>query len=146
MNYACTIELLGGLRVRQRDQVIARFRTQKTGTLLAYLACYLRRTHPREELIELLWPDTDVESGRMSLRTALASLRRQLEPPGTPDNSILIADRSSVHLNPEAVATDLSEFEAALQAANRLADPAERVEWLDPRGRTLSRACAARLV
>jgi hypothetical protein len=40
------IELFGGLRARRGDQVVTRFRTQKTGALLAYLAYYCQRTHP----------------------------------------------------------------------------------------------------
>ncbi len=130
MNRPSTIELFGGLCVKQGDQTIARFRTQKTAVLLAYLACFLRRTHPREELVELLWPDTDIESGRTSLRTALASLRRQLEPPGTPENSVLVADRANVRLNPDVVSTDVAAFETALRAAKHTEDPAERTAHL----------------
>src|SRR5215469_3973030 len=102
MNQPCFIELLGGLQIQQGVRVITRFHTQKTGVLLAYLACFLKRSHPREELIELMWPDSDLKDGRASLRMALSSLRRQLEPPGTPFNSVLLADRLNVRLNPQA--------------------------------------------
>ena len=60
------IELLGWLRVvsgggapagDQPPRVISRFQTQKTGSLLAYLAYHCHRSHPREALIELLWPE-----------------------------------------------------------------------------------------
>src|SRR6266852_8489464 len=111
------IELLGGLRIAQGDRVITRFRTQKTAALLAYLAFYRERAHPREHLIDLLWPEADLTSGRNSLSIALSSLRHQLEPPGVPHGAILRADRSSVQLNPEAVSTDVAEFELALQKA-----------------------------
>src|SRR5437868_5286083 len=40
------IELFGGLRVQQGEQVLTRLRTQKTAPLLAYLAYYRQRTHP----------------------------------------------------------------------------------------------------
>ena len=52
--------------------------------LLAYLAYHSHRSHPREELIEFLWPESDPRAGSVSFRTALASLRRQLEPPDIP--------------------------------------------------------------
>src|SRR5713101_7635240 len=53
------IELLGRLRATQGDRVVTRFRAQKGGALLAYLAYHLDRPHPREELIELLWPEAE---------------------------------------------------------------------------------------
>ncbi len=56
MDARCRIELLGRLRVQQGDRQITRFRTQKTGTLLAYMAYHIERAHPREVLIEPLWP------------------------------------------------------------------------------------------
>src|SRR6476646_8895959 len=83
MNAIWTVQLLGGLRARRGDQEIARFSTQKNAMLLAYLAYYRHQQHPREVLLELLWPDCDPEAGKKRLRTALWSLRRQLEPPGT---------------------------------------------------------------
>jgi predicted HTH domain antitoxin len=47
------IELFGRLRAARDDRVITRFRTQKTGALLAHLAYYRDRLHPREVLIEV---------------------------------------------------------------------------------------------
>lgn len=72
------IVLLGGLRATRGDRVITHFRTQKNAALLAYLAYYRRRSHRREDLIELLWPEGDPRAGRNSLKQALASLRQQL--------------------------------------------------------------------
>src|SRR5687767_6453324 len=113
------IEVLGWLRAVHRARVITRFRSQQTGLLLAYLAINSHRSHPRSELVELLWPEGDPEAGSLNLRVALSSLRRQLEPPGVPPHSVLLADRSSIRLNPAAVSTDVAEFETALQAAGR---------------------------
>jgi predicted ATPase/DNA-binding SARP family transcriptional activator/class 3 adenylate cyclase len=124
------IDLLGGLRAEGCDRVITRFRTQKTGGLLAYLAYSMERRHPREELTELLWPESDLSAGRQSLNQALYVLRRQLEPPGVPSGAVIVADRFSVQLNPAACATDVAEFEAALQAASRASSRAEEVERL----------------
>ncbi len=39
------ITLFGGLRVEQGDRVITRFRTQKAGALLAYLAYHCQQAH-----------------------------------------------------------------------------------------------------
>src|SRR6266849_3523629 len=75
------IELLGGLRAVHADRVVSRFQTQKIGLLLAYLAYYPQRPHPREALIELLWPEGEAHAGRNNLSVSLSWLRRQLEPP-----------------------------------------------------------------
>src|SRR5438309_4773237 len=122
------IELLGWLRAAQGGRVVARFQTQKTAALLAYLAYHRRRSHPREALVELLWPGCEPEAGRNSLRQALSSLRRQLEPPGVPAGAVIVANRGSVELNPAAVTTDVAELEAALEAAARARDAAERAQ------------------
>src|SRR5437660_1745140 len=128
------VELLGGLRVEQgaeaAPRIITRFRTQKTAALLAYLAYQRERAHPREHLIDLLWPEADVLSGRKSLSMALSSLRHQLEPPGVPHGAILRADRHAVQLNPEAVSTDVAEFETALQRATQAGSTNERMLFL----------------
>src|SRR5260370_40300406 len=117
MKTHCRIELFGGLRVEQADRLITRFQTRKTGALLAYVAFYRQRAHPRELLIEVLWPEDDIDSARQKLRLALTSLRRQLEPPGVPPGTVIMADRAMVQLNPAAITTDVAEVDAALDAA-----------------------------
>jgi predicted ATPase/DNA-binding SARP family transcriptional activator len=124
------IELLGRLRATQGDRTVTRFRARKTGALLAYLANHLDRPHPRELLIELLWPGVDLPSGRSSLSRELTSLRRQLEPPGVPEGAVILADRASVQLNPAACETDVQAFETGLQHAERARCAAERTARL----------------
>jgi predicted ATPase/DNA-binding SARP family transcriptional activator len=134
------IELLGWLRVVEGDaatvgerlpRTISRFQTQKTGSLLAYLAYHCHRSHPREALIELLWPEDPLAAGRNKLRMALSSLRRQLEPPGIPAGAVIAADRAAVQLNPAACTTDAAALEAALQSASQTNRTAERVQFLE---------------
>src|SRR5947209_14982709 len=108
------IELLGRLRATQGDRVVTRFRARRTGWLLAYLAYYLDRPHPREVLIEMLWPQVEVRTGRNNLSRELNSLRRQLEPPGVPPGAVIAARRDAVQLNPAAYWTDVQSFETAL--------------------------------
>lgn len=114
------ISLLGGLRAERGDNTLTRFRSQKFAALLAYLALFPRRVHTREELADLLWPDADVESARGNLRTALASLRRDLEPEDVPSGAVL--DKRGhvyVRLEPSAIRTDVTAFEEALHFAGR---------------------------
>jgi DNA-binding SARP family transcriptional activator/transposase-like protein len=121
------IELFGGLKAQQGERVLTHFETRKIAALLAWLALHPQRPHPREVVAEQLWPEEDWDATRNRLRQALSSLRRELEPPGTPDHSVLVADRSHVWLNPAAVMTDVAEFEAALQAAAQSTDPSGQV-------------------
>ena len=106
------ITLLGALRAEREGTILSQFRSQKTGVLLGYLAYFSHRTHLRDALIELLWPDADLSAARASLSVSLSFLRQRLEPPGSAPGSVLIADRSTVRLNPEAIHTDAAAFEA----------------------------------
>jgi len=111
------IELFGGLRARSGDRVLERFQTQKTAALFAYLAFDLSRRRSREELVDLLWPDADLDAGRNRLSQAIGWLRTQLETADTGRGSVVIADRQYVSLNPDSVVTDAAQFERHLQAA-----------------------------
>jgi predicted ATPase/DNA-binding SARP family transcriptional activator len=127
MDARCRIEMLGELRVTQGDRAYTRFRTHKVAGLLAYLALNLRQTHARDHLIDIFWPDRELDAARNNLSTALSQLRPQLEPPGVPAGSILFADRQQVRLNPEAVSTDVQEFETLLHSAPLLPSESERL-------------------
>ena len=124
------IQLLGALRAQMGETTITRFATSRVAVLLARLALYPRRAHSREELCDLLWPEADLPSGRLNLRVAIASLRRQLEPPPLPPGSVLVADRSFVGLNADAFRCDVADFEAAWAAAARTAPPTARRDAL----------------
>ncbi len=113
------IALFGELRAERGDRVVTRFRTRKTAALLAHLAFHVERGHPRELLVELLWPGAPPEAGRNGLSRELSSLRSQLEPPGVEPGSIIRADRASVGLDPSRVTTDVRRFEQAVKAATR---------------------------
>ena len=109
------IELLGGLTAQCGDEYrLTRFSTHKTAGLLAYLACFPRRAHAREALREMLWPDGETNTSQASLRTALNSLRRRLEPPGVPTGYVLATDRTHIRLRSDAFTTDVAEFETLL--------------------------------
>jgi predicted ATPase/DNA-binding SARP family transcriptional activator len=131
MSEAWRIELLGRLRATRGTRRLTRFRTQKTAALLAYLACFSERAHPREVLIELLWPDGNPAAGRHNLSVALSSLRNQLEAPGVAPGTIILADRQQVSLNAAAITTDVAAFKTALRAAREAQGSAEKIHWLE---------------
>src|SRR5207253_5244798 len=73
----------------------------------------------------------DERTGRNSLSVALSAVRKVLEPPGTPDGSIVVSDRFEAGLSAEAVVTDVGEFEALLDAARRSAGAADEASSLE---------------
>ena len=79
--YPLRLCLLGRLSAHRDGQEIARFQHRGAGGLLAYLAYHLDECHPRESIIDRLWPETDLQHGQWSLCTALRSIRRRIEPP-----------------------------------------------------------------
>ena len=110
------IELFGSLRAVQGGRSITRFRTQKTGALLAYLAYHGGRAHPREELIELLWPEGELEAGGTASRRRsprCATSWRGLVGSG----AVIVADRQQVGVNARGVETDVEEFEGLVGGA-----------------------------
>lgn len=123
------VQLLGGLCVSRTDQSVERFRRGTDAELLADLAFHLTDSHPREELVERYWPETDPAAGRLNLRVALSSLRRRLEPPGIPRGSVLLADRTFVCLEQALIMTDVAEFGAAVEATRN--DPQRSALWLE---------------
>jgi DNA-binding SARP family transcriptional activator len=124
------IELFGGLRLSCGERSFAFLQAPKARLLLAYLAYFPQHPQPRELLLELLWPESDPESSRHSLRSLLHALRRQLEPAEQSGEPLLVAERASLRLNPSAFHTDVAEFTAALQEAARTATAAERAGLL----------------
>ncbi len=130
MDHRWRIELFGGLRLRCGDLVVTRFETRKTAALLACLALSLDCPQPRDVLAELLWPDEDLEATRDRLRHALMALRRVLEPPGTPQGSVLITNKSDIQFNEDLVDTDVREFERLLESAGAVPDAESRIERL----------------
>lgn len=75
------VRLLGPLLVRRRDGSLVHpreWRTGKTSDLLRILALRAGRAVTVGYLLEALWPTVDEAKGRVSLRNALAQLRRVL--------------------------------------------------------------------
>lgn len=120
------IRLLGGFQLERSGYGIGRFRTLKTGRLLAYLAYHAGVEHPREALAERFWPDSDPDDARLSLNTAIHSLRKQLEPPGVPRGGVLTGDRLRVSINPDAIFVDARAF---LDEARWCENHAESDSW-----------------
>ena len=126
------LRLLGAVELLDPQARPVRLPTRAATLLLARLAMAPQRQHPREELVDLLWPGVDNETGRNRLRQALSVLRSLLETarragvgagvgdgdgdadPVAAASPLLHADRRAVWLAPGAVACDVVAFEQAL--------------------------------
>ncbi len=113
------IEMLGQLQVRSEQQTHARFQTHRPGVVLVRLALPVGQTYDRVFLAESIWSNTNLQSARKNLRTALTALRNQLEPPGVETGQVLEATRSTIRLRPETVTTDVAQFDALLAKADK---------------------------
>lgn len=109
-----TVNLLGRFQVKLADKEINGFSTDKTRALLAYLAVESDRSHRRQALAGLLWPDFSESSARSSLRSALVNLRQIIgdhnaEPP------FLLISRQSIGINPDGdIRVDATSFSSML--------------------------------
>lgn len=107
------VRLLGAVQVWREGHAPLRLPSRAATLLLARLALAPHRAHPREELVELLWPGVDLAVGRNRLRQTLSTLKRLLEAGGPP---LLLADRLALRVQPGALACDVPRLEAALRA------------------------------
>ena len=110
------VRVLGALEAHNGHVALTHFVSQPIAALLALLALQPDRPHPREELVDRLWPGVELGVGRNRLRNAISSLRRMLEPPGIRAGAVLVADRQSVRLAAGACTCDALEFERAVRA------------------------------
>jgi DNA-binding SARP family transcriptional activator/Flp pilus assembly protein TadD len=101
-----SLMLLGTPIVQHAERVVT-FRTRKALALLSYLAVE-GGLHSREKLVALFWPDSGPSSGRATMRSTLAYLRRALKEPRPPPKSeeegdaYLIIERDLIGFNIEA--------------------------------------------
>ena len=87
------VRLLGELRLELEGRQLGPIASGRARSLLAWLA-YHRGLHPRSRVAAVFWPDVLDRSARASLRTTLATLRRELGDAA----SYLVAERERVGL------------------------------------------------
>ena len=122
-------ELLGGVSVRSDSRQLEDLVGKKPGALLALLALSPGRSRPREEVIDLIWPEVDFDNARNRFKQTLAALRKQLEPAGVAPGSVLVADRSQVGIAAEHK-SDVAEFQQSLRSAAVATEPVARAQHL----------------
>jgi predicted ATPase/DNA-binding SARP family transcriptional activator len=117
--FRTTISLLGAPRI-EHDGVPVEVDTRKATALAAYLAV-TRRSHTRDALSGLLWPEYNQSRARAALRRTLSSLGKARE------EGWLLADRESVDLAHDAILVDVVRFEDLLAACKLHGHPESEV-------------------
>ena len=106
----------GGLALERDGQPVGDIANRKVPlALLAVLAGHAERGIARDRVVAYLWPDSDEERGRNSLKQATFGLRRTL------GDHWIAASGSTLRLNPALISADIIDFQAALQVGAALA-------------------------
>lgn len=120
---ALRVFLFGGFEVFRGETPIAdsEWKTQKVRTLFKYLLLHRGRAVHEEQLIELLWPQSDPRAGATSLKTAVKTLREALEPLMEGSRSwFVLRQGRQLRFNPEARCwVDVTEYGTVLDQARR---------------------------
>src|SRR5437764_12753429 len=122
------LRLLGTPEVSHAEQPLT-FHTRKVLALLAYLAVE-QGIHSRDKITALLWPESDEERGKASLRRALAYLRESLDEPShnvPPPSTHVLIEHYTLSFN------TVSDFEGDTQTLQTAFTLARRRSSGDPR-------------
>lgn len=116
------VSTLGGFRISKGGvEIPATAWTREKALHLFQLLVTLRRSRShKDQLVDLLWPDLDPETGDRDFKVALNAVQNALEPdraPRAPSGAILRSDLN-YSLNPAEFNIDADRFEAHLAAAH----------------------------
>lgn len=120
------IFLLGPFEIKRDGQLIPEeaWHTRQARQVLKVLITERQHIVPAERLLDWLWPNADPDRAATTLRTAVSTLRRVLEPDRsryTPSRYVLTQSPGYRFAGRDEVWLDVVEFEALLDAAQ---DPA----------------------
>jgi DNA-binding SARP family transcriptional activator len=113
-----TILSLGGLRLLRegRPVPVIEWQSKKARDLLKILVARRGRMTPRELLMEFLWPEDEPAKLANRLSVALTTVRSILDPEKHVEpEHFVVADKTAVGLNLDALSIDVEDFLAASQ-------------------------------
>ncbi|HSK51920.1 MAG TPA: BTAD domain-containing putative transcriptional regulator [Clostridia bacterium] len=132
------VHALGPLRVERDGAPIERWGGDKAGSrqaeaLFAFLLDRGERGVGKDEALELIWPDTDLERGDLAFHRTMVGLRQTLEPErGRGPSQVVRFRNDRYRLDPTVVAwSDVDAFQSTLEAARRAASADERHRLLE---------------
>jgi ATP/maltotriose-dependent transcriptional regulator MalT/DNA-binding SARP family transcriptional activator len=107
------IETLGGFRVVREDGVVpaGAWQSKKARDLLKILVA--RRGHPvpKEELMEMLWPDAAAAALRNRFSVAVTTVRSVLDPERRwPQDHFVMSSLEAIAIRPEHLTVDIEAF------------------------------------
>jgi len=112
--------LLGSFRLLQHGAPVAVRRGGKVEQLLGSLALSVRVGIARDELLGLIWPDSNLQLAGQSLNSLVYSLRKVFRP-ALPSHSPILERAGRYLLNLEdGVRVDVVDFDAAVEEGDRL--------------------------
>ena len=117
------ITLFGRVSVACGTQKIDDFPTVQSRSLLAFLAMHPDQDHPRDRLIEALWPGRPNGSSGNRLSVAYYLLKRSLSEIGAVPGRLFVSDRHGIRLDPANTTIDLHEFRRAVFLARAASSP-----------------------
>ena len=123
---------LGPLRAERDGELIRSWGGEKAGTrqaeaLFAFLFDRGERGVTKDEVVELMWPDVDLDRADLAFHRTLGGLRRTLDPGRGPRQGSRAIGFSNdrYRLDPAVVAwSDVANFEQRLTDASAATDPA----------------------
>lgn len=114
------IYCLGEFRVYQNDRLISEWNGSKGTAIFKYLIANRNRPVAKEILMDLFWPDADLEVARRNLHQAIYGLRQTLRQ-NLPDCPYILFENDCYRINPSLrVWVDYEEFERYAQAGQKL--------------------------
>ncbi|HLJ69247.1 MAG TPA: AAA family ATPase [Chloroflexota bacterium] len=116
------LELLGGFRAEREGSCVlasAWLRRGSARTLVKLVALHPQHKLHREQILDMLWPDVELDSALNRFAKALHAARRALEPTLTAraESSYLRMSDDVLSLDPSHVWVDIDEFESAARLA-----------------------------
>ena len=130
---------LGPLRVQRGDELVTAWGGKKAGSrqaeaLFAFLFDRGERGIAKDEAVELIWPDTDLDRADLAFHRTMGGLRRTLRPQdgGDVSASAVAFHNDRYRLDPEIVAwSDVAAFEERLGAAAEATAPEAQLAALN---------------
>ncbi|RMG94742.1 MAG: hypothetical protein D6706_13255 [Chloroflexi bacterium] len=123
-----TVYLLGTFLVYEDDQPILNWVSGKGKSIFKYLVLHRKQPVMRDVLMDLFWPEADLEAARNNLNVAVYGLRKALRN-GHSEFSHILFQNGAYVLNPEMdIWVDSEEFLRAVETAVRLEQQQKQAE------------------
>ena len=111
--------LLGNFRLLNKGELVPVRAGGKSEVFLAYLALQHGRRVPRERLVQVLWPDSDLSLGLNSLNNLVYNLHKLLGP-ALQDAPLVLHQDGYYQLNIDAgIDVDVAWFDALVKTGDR---------------------------